>query len=500
MSILKIQPLYFLSLLILFAVNFLFNRIVSKEQAYAIDWTLGLPSPSLDSVTLPREPGRYSREYYSLEEQNGRHGRFPSVEERIKLYMGSWYTPPCPGNLEATVLYQNTTDNKGNKVYLARELARKDTPKGPRTFVLPTNVQLVRTVALNKHSFKECSNAYCTDPIEHLLRPTMRLALEDIPMVFHFGDYEVTRGYITKKMGQVDTKVNLPIFKKFRTAYSREAISEITKESCTDGLPAVPNNVVGTNAGRENIIMKLKAKRHFGAIASIAPYDIPWDEKQDKAVFRGSLTGVTKAAVREKIQLKRCLKIKRCKMVLQTTNSTLVNAHLIRGENDHILPDAIGGSPIYGDRMSPQQMMQHKAIVMLEGNDVSSGLKWALYSNSVVMTQAATKTSWAMEELLEPWVHYVPLNNELSDVEEKMQWILDHDKEAQEIARRGSLWLKDLVFHPDSQLDDELIYEAMVKRSAAHFMYSEGLSVQANAKPQFKGEDSDHINGKNGAK
>ena len=166
MSILKIHPLYYLSLLILFAVSYL-NRIVSKEPAYLIDWNLASRSPS-SRDPLPPEPGRYSREYSSLREQNGRYGRFPTVEERIKLYMGSWYTPPCPGNLKATVLYQNTTDNKGNTVYLARELARKDTRNGPRTFVLPTNYQLIRAVALNKHSFRGCSKAYCIDPIEHL--------------------------------------------------------------------------------------------------------------------------------------------------------------------------------------------------------------------------------------------------------------------------------------------------------------------------------------------
>ncbi len=41
---------------------------------------------------------------------------------------------------------------------------------------------------------------------------------------------------------------------------------------------------------------------------------------------------------------------------------------------------------------------------MLEGNDVASGLKWALLSQSVVMMPPPQHTSWAMEELLQPWV------------------------------------------------------------------------------------------------
>ena len=43
-----------------------------------------------------------------------------------------------------------------------------------------------------------------------------------------------------------------------------------------------------------------------------------------------------------------------------------------------------------------------------------------------------------MEELLEQWVHYIPL------IEIQVQWMLDHDREAREISRWGR-WITDLV-------------------------------------------------------
>ena len=55
------------------------------------------------------------------------------------------------------------------------------------------------------------------------------------------------------------------------------------------------------------------------------------------------------------------------------------------------------------------------------GNDVSSGLKWALLSRSVVIMQTPTKTSYAMKELLQPWTHYIPIDDRFSDVEDKMK-------------------------------------------------------------------------------
>lgn len=77
-----------------------------------------------------------------------------------------------------------------------------------------------------------------------------------------------------------------------------------------------------------------------------------------------------------------------------------------------------------------------------------------------------------MEELLEPWVHYVPLNDFATNVEERMQWIIDNDEAARRISERATLWMEDLVFHPDSVQDDRLIQEEILRRYKSHFKSS----------------------------
>jgi hypothetical protein len=62
------------------------------------------------------------------------------------------------------------------------------------------------------------------------------------------------------------------------------------------------------------------------------------------------------------------------------------------------------------------------------------------------------------------------LNDRATDVEEKMQWVVDNDVEAQRISRRGTMWMEDLVFHPDAAEDDRLIQEEILKRYEAHFV------------------------------
>jgi hypothetical protein len=101
-------------------------------------------------------------------------------------------------------------------------------------------------------------------------------------------------------------------------------------------------------------------------------------------------------------------------------------------------PEMIEGRNIIGCYMPMKEMLRYKGLLILEGNDVASGVKWAMYSQSVVLMPRPTHTSWAMEEVLEPWVHYNPVHTNLTDIEEKTQWIIDNDKAAQKPAQKIS--------------------------------------------------------------
>lgn len=56
------------------------------------------------------------------------------------------------------------------------------------------------------------------------------------------------------------------------------------------------------------------------------------------------------------------------------------------------------------------------------------------------------------------------------DVEEKMQWIVDNDVAARRISEQATLWMEDLVFHPDALEDDRLVQEEIIRRYRAHFL------------------------------
>jgi Glycosyl transferase family 90 len=463
-----------------------------------------------------------------LNMETGRKTRFPSVDERVRVYMSNWYLPPCPttpvdgtmitniGN-EAFAEYNfKTNDKDGTQYMIFREVRTAKEKKNAkvRSFVVDDSTGFDVLRHLNKQNMMACkSSSYCTDFVKYLF-PAMDRAttssinknlmndVSDNVLMYQFSDAERTRAYNVgnNKMGG---NPNVPNLKKFRYAISKEERERVLTpmnsnnnnaiEQCAMLPRPVPMTIIQQQMIAEGetdviptsqpIIMKLKIQRHYGYVQNIPQQDIDWSKKKNQAIFRGQFTGrfplgFSTTDIQQLSPVEQCNLLHRCRLVYNSAlHMKLIDAKLALPVLDvrKDFPQVINDVPLYGERVTIEEMLQYKAIIMLEGNDVSSGLKWALYSNSVVMTQTPTKTSWAMEELLEPWVHYVPLNDDLSDVEEKMQWIIDHDSEAQQIAYRGKLWIHDLVFHPDASFDEALIFDEILRRTKAHFVHNPNM-------------------------
>jgi Glycosyl transferase family 90 len=482
---------------------------------------------SIQQQFLPPPLSSFSSSDIDLDLETGRAARFPSVDERVRVYMSNWYLPPCPStadtdsNNDAFVQYNYRTNEKDGIEYMIFREARtlREKKRGLlRTFMIDDTTDFDVLRHLNYNNMLSCSkkSSYCKDFVKYLY-PAMERAENDTAtsinadiidvrhidnnvLMYQFSDAEKTRAY-NVATGKIAGYPNVPNLKKFRYALSKEQRERILTSNSNDDnncmvsprpIPItilqqqmIDEGETKTIPTSQPIIMKLKIQRHYGYVQKIPALDIDWNKKKNQAIFRGQFTGrfpvgMDADTIKSLPAVDQCNLLHRCRLVYNAAlNMKLIDAKLALPVLDvrKDFPQEINDVALYGDRVSIEDMLTYKAIIMLEGNDVSSGLKWALYSNSVVMTQTPTKTSWAMEELLEPWVHYVPLNDDLSDVEEKMQWIIDHDDEAKLIAYRGKLWIHDLVFHSDATADEELIFDEILRRTKAHYMLNTNLEV-----------------------
>ena len=62
---------------------------------------------------------------------------------------------------------------------------------------------------------------------------------------------------------------------------------------------------------------------------------------------------------------------------------------------------------------------------------------WKLMSGSVVLSQASPWDTFFTVQF-EPWVHFVPVAEDFSDLAERLAWCRSNDDECHEIARRGA--------------------------------------------------------------
>ena len=81
--------------------------------------------------------------------------------------------------------------------------------------------------------------------------------------------------------------------------------------------------------------------------------------------------------------------------------------------------------------------LKYKFILCLEGYDVASNLKWVMSSNSIAVMPRPKYETWFMEGNLKPDYHYIEIKDDYSDLEEKLQYYIEHTQEALEIVNNA---------------------------------------------------------------
>jgi hypothetical protein len=88
--------------------------------------------------------------------------------------------------------------------------------------------------------------------------------------------------------------------------------------------------------------------------------------------------------------------------------------------------------------LTPTEQMRFRYVISIEGNDVATNLKWILASNSLCFMTKPTCETWFMESRLEAGQHYVRLNDDFEDLEEKILFYERHPGDALAIIRKAN--------------------------------------------------------------
>ena len=178
-------------------------------------------------------------------------------------------------------------------------------------------------------------------------------------------------------------------------------------------VPALPSIVKSrplTANNTNNVVLKLDKNRHFLFVHD----NKPWREKRDVAIFRGDLG---------------YYKPNRDVFMNRWVGHRMIDAASTNRSDEH--PEWQGGKLTIGEHLD------YKFIMSLEGNDVASNLKWVMSSNSIAVTPRLRRETWFMEGTLKPNYHYIEVKEDFSDLEERLQYYIDHPDEAEAIIRHA---------------------------------------------------------------
>ncbi|XP_055239699.1 protein O-glucosyltransferase 1 isoform X3 [Gorilla gorilla gorilla] len=160
----------------------------------------------------------------------------------------------------------------------------------------------------------------------------------------------------------------------------------------------------------------------------------PWKKKNSTAYFRGSRTSPERDPL----------------ILLSRKNPKLVDAEYTKNQAWKSMKDTLG-KPAAKD-VHLVDHCKYKYLFNFRGVAASFRFKHLFLCGSLVFHVGDEWLEFFYPQL-KPWVHYIPVKTDLSNVQELLQFVKANDDVAQEIAERGSQFIRNHL-----QMDDITCY------------------------------------------
>ena len=157
--------------------------------------------------------------------------------------------------------------------------------------------------------------------------------------------------------------------------------------------------------------------------------DIPWEKKQERAVFRGG--NRPSMYFKNKTDAdSHCHDVGRTKLQYLSTQQPDILDVSIGG--------TCGGAHTRLDRLEPRDHHKFKYILYAEGNCMwADRTRHQVFGPSTIIKQE-TPCGQFFEPLLKPYTHYIPSDFFFSDTVDKVIWARQHDDQARQMVKNAN--------------------------------------------------------------
>jgi len=221
---------------------------------------------------------------------------------------------------------------------------------------------------------------------------------------------------------------------------------------CEPDRPLIPDPIYLSQRGYRRIA------RHY------LKNDVPWPKRKDVALWRGSTTGMEYVPgnwrAMERVRL--------CAIAQSRPDLFDVGLAGIVQMNAADRADVLA-SGLMRDFIPETEFIRWRYQIDIDGNSNSwPGLFQKLLTGSPVLKVASRRgyRQWYYDRLA-PWENFVPVETDMSDLVEKVEWLKGHDAEARRIGAAGRALALSMSFDEECANARRTIVSALRKERAA---------------------------------
>jgi hypothetical protein len=260
--------------------------------------------------------------------------------------------------------------------------------------------------------------------MEHIQLPSTK-SLCGKHEYYWWGNYSVC-----SKNGHIETFI-VNFLKKYNCSFIVDNTDCLTLHNYNKmkSFLTRPDKIIGALCTRNQcnaLLLPLDDDTFNSGLKSIMMPTLQWDQRLPIGVWRGSSSSPLRKSIT--MLLKDC-----------------VHSDVKLIKNVHSEPD-----DIIGDYCNLETFMNHKYIFIIDGSYIASNHQWVFGSGAVpIMITHPDNTYWFKQYLI-PMVNYVPVLYDLSDLIEKIEWLVKNDEAAKCISE-AAMKLSETIFTSEFQ-------------------------------------------------
>jgi len=190
-----------------------------------------------------------------------------------------------------------------------------------------------------------------------------------------------------------------------------------------------------------------------------------WLIKQSKMYWRGSTTGNSYINLQELNKLKR---IEICKKFRESKDMDIKISRITQnGMNKEKTKKYLIQEKIFGKEVSENKFINYKYYPDIPGNSLAWGTITKYLAGNLIFKAECEKRLYYYN-LLKAWIHYIPVSNDFSDLEEKLRWSEKNQTKSLEIAYSGYTIILEYL----KNIDNHFINSSMI------YLKNNGLKCQ----------------------